>query len=48
MEMAARPVVQPRPERIPDARFRRVPGSGHLMQEDAPEAIVGELLDFIR
>jgi pimeloyl-ACP methyl ester carboxylesterase len=34
--------------RIPDARFRRVPGAGHLMQEDAPEAIVGELLDFVR
>ncbi|BAN27475.1 alpha/beta fold hydrolase [Caballeronia insecticola] len=33
---------------IPGARFSRVPGSGHLMQEDAPEAIVGELLTFLR
>ena len=32
---------------IPGARFTRVPGSGHLMQEDAPEAIVGELMDFL-
>lgn len=29
------------------ARFIRVPNSGHLMQEDAPEAIVGELMDFL-
>jgi pimeloyl-ACP methyl ester carboxylesterase len=33
---------------IPGARFMRVPGSGHLMQEDAPEAIVAELMDFLR
>lgn len=33
---------------IPGARFMRVSGSGHLMQEDAPEAIVGELLDFLQ
>jgi pimeloyl-ACP methyl ester carboxylesterase len=32
---------------IPRARFTRVPGAGHLMQEDAPEAIVGELLAFL-
>ncbi|KND61165.1 putative oxidoreductase [Candidatus Burkholderia verschuerenii] len=32
---------------IPHARFTRVPGAGHLMQEDAPEAIVGELLTFL-
>jgi pimeloyl-ACP methyl ester carboxylesterase len=32
---------------IPQARFTRVPGAGHLMQEDAPEAIVGELLAFL-
>jgi pimeloyl-ACP methyl ester carboxylesterase len=32
---------------IPKARFTRVPGSGHLMQEDAPEAIVGEWLTFV-
>ncbi|SAK47562.1 alpha/beta hydrolase [Caballeronia temeraria] len=31
---------------IPGARFTRVRGSGHLMQEDAPEAIVGEWLTF--
>jgi pimeloyl-ACP methyl ester carboxylesterase len=31
---------------IPGARFTRVRGSGHLMQEDAPEAIVGEWLAF--
>ena len=28
-------------DRIPGARFQAVEGSGHLMQEDAPEAIVG-------
>lgn len=33
---------------IPGARLTRVPGSGHLMQEDSPEAIVGELMDFLR
>jgi pimeloyl-ACP methyl ester carboxylesterase len=33
---------------IPGARFTRVPNSGHLMQEDAPEAIVGEMMDFLR
>jgi len=33
---------------IPRARFTRVSGSGHLMQEDAPEAIVGELMDFLQ
>jgi pimeloyl-ACP methyl ester carboxylesterase len=33
---------------IPGARFTRVSGSGHLMQEDAPGAIVGELMDFLR
>jgi pimeloyl-ACP methyl ester carboxylesterase len=33
---------------IPGARFTRVAGSGHLMQEDAPEAIVGELLGFLQ
>lgn len=32
---------------IPGARFTQVPGSGHLMQEDAPEAIIGELMDFL-
>jgi pimeloyl-ACP methyl ester carboxylesterase len=33
---------------IPHARFTRVAGSGHLMQEDAPEVIVGELLQFLQ
>jgi pimeloyl-ACP methyl ester carboxylesterase len=33
---------------IPGARFTRVSGSGHLMQEDAPEAIIGELMDFLQ
>lgn len=32
---------------IPGARFLPVPASGHLMQEDAPEAIVAALLDFL-
>lgn len=32
---------------IPGARFTRVSDSGHLMQEDAPEAIVGELMDLL-
>jgi pimeloyl-ACP methyl ester carboxylesterase len=36
------------PGRIPDARFRVVPDAKHLVQEDAPEAIVATVLDFIR
>jgi pimeloyl-ACP methyl ester carboxylesterase len=32
---------------IPGARFTRVAGSGHLMQEDVPEAIVAELMEFM-
>lgn len=32
---------------LPDARFIAVPGSGHLMQEDAPEAIVAAALEFL-
>jgi pimeloyl-ACP methyl ester carboxylesterase len=32
--------------RIPSATFHGVPNSGHLMQEDAPEAIVAALLDL--
>lgn len=32
---------------IPDARFVAVPRSGHLMQEDAPEAIVLALSEFL-
>jgi pimeloyl-ACP methyl ester carboxylesterase len=29
---------------IPEARFQSVPKAGHLMQEDAPEAIVAAAL----
>ncbi|MEI6002597.1 alpha/beta hydrolase [Paraburkholderia bengalensis] len=32
---------------VPDARFQAVPGAGHLMQEDAPEAIVAAVLRWI-
>lgn len=31
---------------LPGARFIEVPGAGHLMQEDAPEAIIAALGDF--
>jgi pimeloyl-ACP methyl ester carboxylesterase len=31
---------------LPEARFIEVPGAGHLMQEDAPEAILAALADF--
>jgi len=34
--------------RIPNAQFRAVPDAKHLVQEDAPEAIVASVLDFIR
>jgi pimeloyl-ACP methyl ester carboxylesterase len=34
-------------DRIPGARFQAVAGSGHLMQEDVPEAIVGALYRFL-
>ena len=34
--------------RIPDARLRIVPEAKHLVQEDAPEAIVATVLDFIK
>lgn len=34
-------------ELIKGSRFTRVPDSGHLMQEDAPEAIIAELMDFL-
>lgn len=33
-------------EMVPGARLQPVPGSGHLMQEDAPEAILAEALRF--
>jgi len=32
---------------LPDCRFVEVPGSGHLMQEDAPEAILAAVQDFL-
>ena len=32
---------------IPGARLHRVPNAGHLLQEDAPEAIVAALLGFL-
>jgi pimeloyl-ACP methyl ester carboxylesterase len=34
--------------RIPGSQFRVIPGAGHLVQEDAPEAIVATVLDFLR
>lgn len=34
--------------RIPDARFQTVPNAKHLVQEDAPEAIVSTVLGFWR
>jgi pimeloyl-ACP methyl ester carboxylesterase len=33
---------------IPQARFTRVAGASHLMQEDAPENIVAAMLDMVR
>jgi len=33
--------------RIPSATLRRVPSAGHVVQEDAPEAIVAALLSFL-
>lgn len=33
--------------RIPGAQLTRVANAGHLLQEDAPEAIVAALLDFL-
>jgi pimeloyl-ACP methyl ester carboxylesterase len=33
---------------LPNAAFIPVPGSGHLMQEDAPEAIVAAVLTFLQ
>jgi len=34
-------------ERIPGSQFESVPGAGHLMHEDAPEAIVGAVIRFL-
>jgi pimeloyl-ACP methyl ester carboxylesterase len=34
-------------DRIPQAQFRVIPNAGHLMQDDAPEAIISELLTFL-
>ncbi|AXC50329.1 alpha/beta hydrolase [Paracoccus suum] len=33
---------------LPDCPLTEVAGAGHLMQEDAPEAIVGAALEFLR
>lgn len=33
---------------IPGAQLTCVPGAGHLMQEDAPEVIVGALMEFMQ
>jgi pimeloyl-ACP methyl ester carboxylesterase len=33
--------------RIPGAIFRSIPDAGHLVQEDAPEAILAALLEFL-
>ena len=32
---------------IPSAHFQSVPGSGHLMQEDAPEAVIAAIEGFL-
>jgi len=32
---------------IPAALFRAIPRAGHLVQEDAPEAVVAALLGFL-
>jgi len=34
-------------ERIPNSGFRLISGASHLVQEDAPEAIVATVLDFL-
>lgn len=34
-------------DQIPDCRFEPVPGAGHLVQEDAPDALVAALLRFL-
>ncbi|WP_394827771.1 alpha/beta fold hydrolase [Pendulispora albinea] len=34
-------------QRIPNSTLRVVPDAGHLVQEDAPEAIVATVLDFL-
>jgi pimeloyl-ACP methyl ester carboxylesterase len=35
-------------ELIPDSRFQAISNAGHLMHEDAPEAIVGAVINFLR
>ncbi len=35
-------------ERFPHAKVHLIPGGGHFPQEDAPEAVTGALLDFLR
>jgi len=34
-------------QRIPGAELRLIPGAGHLVQEDAPEAIVAAVLGVL-
>lgn len=34
-------------KRIPDASLHLIPGAAHLVQEDAPEAIVATVLGFL-
>ena len=34
-------------ERIPGAALHEIPGASHLVQEDAPEAIVAIVLDVL-
>jgi pimeloyl-ACP methyl ester carboxylesterase len=34
-------------DHIPNAHLRLIPNAGHLMQDDAPEAIIAALLDFL-
>ena len=33
--------------KIPGSTLKIIPDAGHLMQEDAPEAIVANLLEFL-
>lgn len=34
-------------DRLPDCRFEPIPGAGHLVQEDAPDALIAALLRFL-
>jgi pimeloyl-ACP methyl ester carboxylesterase len=35
-------------DELPDARLEVVPGSGHFLFDDAPDAAAGVLADFLR